>query len=65
MRVGAVCLGGLTLPQLLARRAGAAPAGTARQARSVTIFGLLGGPVQHDTWDPGCLGREAVKPRTR
>ncbi|HYH66256.1 MAG TPA: DUF1501 domain-containing protein, partial [Urbifossiella sp.] len=45
LRAGAVGLGGLTLPQLAAAR----PAG---RAKSVIVFGLLGGPSQHDTWDP-------------
>ncbi|QDU22611.1 DUF1501 domain-containing protein [Urbifossiella limnaea] len=45
LRAGAVGLGGLALPQLAAAR----PAG---RAKSVIVFGLLGGPSQHDTWDP-------------
>jgi len=49
MRVGAIGLGGLTLP-LLAQRS--ATASTAKKAKSVIIFGLVGGPAQHDTWDP-------------
>ncbi|MBM3982268.1 MAG: DUF1501 domain-containing protein [Planctomycetes bacterium] len=50
LRAGAVGLGGLTLPQLLTQRAtaGTKPA----RAKSVIIFGLTGGPAQHDTWDP-------------
>lgn len=50
LRAGAIGLGGLTLPQLLAQRATASakPA----KAKSVIIFGLTGGPAQHDTWDP-------------
>ena len=51
LRAGAIGLGGLTLPQLLAHRANASPARTAR-AKSVIIFGLMGGPSQHDTFDP-------------
>ena len=45
LRAGAVGLGGLTLPQLAAAR-------LAGRAKSVIVFGLLGGPSQHDTWDP-------------
>jgi len=45
LHAGAVGLGGLTLTQLAAAR----PAG---RAKSVIVFGLLGGPSQHDTWDP-------------
>ncbi len=50
LRAGAIGLGGLTLPQLLTQRATAStkPA----KAKSVIIFGLTGGPAQHDTWDP-------------
>jgi hypothetical protein len=52
LRAGAIGLGGLTLPQLLVRGATAAPAAKPPKARSVIVFGLLGGPGQHDTWDP-------------
>jgi uncharacterized protein (DUF1501 family) len=50
LRAGAIGLGGLTLPQLFTHRASATekPA----KAKSVIIFGLVGGPPQHDTWDP-------------
>jgi hypothetical protein len=50
MRVGTIGLGGLTLPLLTEQRS-AATSRTAK-AKSVIIFGLLGGPAQHDTWDP-------------
>jgi len=46
LRVGSVGLGGLALPHL------AAAAPKAGRAKSVILFGLLGGPSQHDTWDP-------------
>jgi hypothetical protein len=49
LRIGVVGLGGLTLPQLVARAS--APARPAK-AKSVIIFGLVGGPAQHETWDP-------------
>jgi hypothetical protein len=52
IRVGAIGLGGLTLPQLLAQQARATPSVKPGKAKSVIIFGLLGGPSQHDTWDP-------------
>ena len=52
MRVGAIGLGGLTLPQLLRQNAHAANPKLPGKAKSVIIFGLLGGPAQHDTWDP-------------
>lgn len=50
LRAGAIGLGGLALPQLRTQqaRAGASRA----KAKSVIIFGLMGGPAQHDTWDP-------------
>jgi len=53
LNVGSIGLGGLTLPQLLSRPVrgeGATP--RIGKAKSVIIFGLLGGPPQHDTWDP-------------
>jgi hypothetical protein len=47
LRIGGVALGGLTL-------AGLARAAGTRQgkARAVIVFGLIGGPPQHETWDP-------------
>ncbi len=52
LRAGAIGLGGLTLPQLLAQQACATPSGGKAKAKSVIVFGLMGGPAQHDTWDP-------------
>jgi hypothetical protein len=52
LRAGTIGLGGLTLPHLLAHRAAATPVARPGRAKSVIIFGLLGGPGQHDTWDP-------------
>jgi hypothetical protein len=52
LRAGAIDLGGLTLAHLLTQRAGATPSAKPARAKSVIIFGLLGGPGQHDTWDP-------------
>lgn len=52
LRAGAIGLGGLTLPQLLSQQAQAATTGKPPRAKSVIVFGLLGGPSQHDTWDP-------------
>src|SRR5262245_15912718 len=50
LRLGGIGLGCLSLPALLASRAnGAAPKA---KAKSVIIFGLVGGPPQHETWDP-------------
>ncbi|MBI2805799.1 MAG: DUF1501 domain-containing protein [Planctomycetes bacterium] len=58
LRIGGLGLGGLTLPHLLAARAGAT--GTERQrrdsptgrAKSCIVMCFLGGPPQHETWDP-------------
>jgi hypothetical protein len=46
LRVGSLGLAGLSLPQLVS--ASTRPA----KSKSVIVFGLLGGPSQHDTWDP-------------
>jgi hypothetical protein len=47
LRVGALGLGGLTLPDLLRARA----AGSGRDKAVVLLF-LQGGPPQHETFDP-------------
>ncbi|MFO0868589.1 MAG: DUF1501 domain-containing protein [Pirellulales bacterium] len=58
LRVGGLGLGGLSLASLLAQReargagAAAAPRGAFGRAKSVIVFGLVGGPPQHETWDP-------------
>jgi hypothetical protein len=56
LRVGGLGLAGLTLPQLVgARRAQAAFAGGDRsfgKAKSCIVLFLMGGPPQHETWDP-------------
>lgn len=53
LRVGGIGLGGLTLTDLLQRRAqAAAPISEGGKAKSVILFGLVGGPPQHETWDP-------------
>src|SRR6516164_7075037 len=53
LRVGGIGLGGLTLSSLFANRAGATPTRSSfGRAKSVIVFGLLGGPPQHETWDP-------------
>ncbi|MBX9787580.1 MAG: DUF1501 domain-containing protein [Pirellulales bacterium] len=44
-------LAGLTLPALLARRAGAAPAPAAPRGKSVILLWMTGGPSHIDTWD--------------
>jgi hypothetical protein len=55
LRIGGLGFLGLSLPSLLeARRALAAPAPTDRRgkARSCIVLFFLGGPPQHETWDP-------------
>ena len=55
MRIGGIGLGGLSLPSLLASQSANAagnPRGSFGKAKSVILFGLVGGPPQHETWDP-------------
>ena len=57
LRVGGLGLGGLSLAGLLKQRAQANPAGNSNlpgfgKAKSVIVFGLIGGLPQHETWDP-------------
>jgi len=49
--LGGIGLGGLSLTSLLTQKAQGKLAPKAR-AKSVIVFGLLGGPPQHETWDP-------------
>jgi hypothetical protein len=53
LRIGAVGLGGLTLPALLrlGQTAAAAPTAPQARARSVILLFLSGGPSQLDMWD--------------
>ena len=53
LRVGALGLGGLTLPGMLRIRAEAAQRGSNLPSRRAVIFiELAGGPTQHETYDP-------------
>lgn len=55
LRVGGLSLGGLTLSALLQRQAVSAPAAGSRsfgRARSCILLYMVGGPPQHETWDP-------------
>lgn len=54
LRVGSIGVGGLSLAGLLAGRSRASAPAQPRpgKARAVIVFGLLGGPPQHETWDP-------------
>lgn len=49
MRIGTLALGGLTLPQLLSRRAQAGA--TSEPDTTVILFWMWGGPSQFETWD--------------
>jgi len=51
LRLGSLGLMGLTLPNLLAARANANEGRTGR-AKSCIVLCFLGGPPQHETWDP-------------
>lgn len=52
LRIGSIGVGGLSLASLLQLRAEAAPTSHRPTAKSVIIFGLVGGPPQQETWDP-------------
>ena len=57
LRVGGIGLGGLSLSNLLRNRALANPATTSNisgfgKAKSIIVFGLVGGLPQHESWDP-------------
>ncbi|MBM3460241.1 MAG: DUF1501 domain-containing protein, partial [Armatimonadetes bacterium] len=55
LRIGGLGLSGLTLPTLLAARTAAASGAagsTFGKARSCLLLYLVGGPPQHETWDP-------------
>lgn len=54
LRIGSLGLGGLALPQLLAARTSATSPQRKQgaAAKSCIIMCFLGGPPQHETWDP-------------
>ena len=55
LRIGGIGLGGLSLASLLQAHASTAAPRSRRspgKAKAVILFGLLGGPPQHETWDP-------------
>ncbi len=52
LRIGALGLGGLTLPGVLASRAAAASEGRPVTDKSVVLLFLQGGPSQFETFDP-------------
>jgi hypothetical protein len=55
MQIGTACIGGLSLPSLLATQVlatRAQPSGGAVKDRSVIVLNLQGGPTQFETFDP-------------
>jgi uncharacterized protein (DUF1501 family) len=52
LRVGALPLVGLTLPQLLEGRARAASTSNPARAKACIVLFMWGGPAHQDTWDP-------------
>jgi len=64
LRIGGLGFLGLSLPALLeARRAQAAPAmaGSLGKAKSCIVLFFLGGPPQHETWDPKPLAPAEIR----
>ncbi len=52
LRVGGLGIGGLTLTGLLRQPAAASSSRSFGKARSCILLYLVGGPPQHETWDP-------------
>lgn len=52
LRIGALPLVGLSLPQLLESRARAERSSRAGRAKACIVLFMWGGPAQQDTWDP-------------
>ena len=52
LRIGAVSLGGLSLPSLLRARAGTSDSGIRPRAKTVIVLFNGGGIPHHETWDP-------------
>jgi uncharacterized protein (DUF1501 family) len=61
LRVGALGLGGLTLPGLLAARNAVAAEGGYVNDKSVVFLFLRGGPTQFETWDPKMTAPEQYR----
>jgi uncharacterized protein (DUF1501 family) len=61
LRVGALGLGGLTLPNLLAAKAAAS---SAVRDKAVVMLFLQGGPPQHETFDPHMDAAEEYRSAT-
>lgn len=52
LRVGSLGMLGLNLPTLLAAQANASSGRIGGRAKSCIVMCFLGGPAQHETWDP-------------
>src|SRR5437016_440173 len=67
LRAGGLGLFGLSLPELLRGRSGAAETraapvqGRAGQAKACIVLFLMGGPPQHSTWDPKPAAPDAIR----
>jgi hypothetical protein len=64
LRIGSLALGGLTLPGLLAARAGAAEARRPVTDKAVIFLFLHGGPSQTETFDPKMSAPEGIRSAT-
>ena len=61
LRIGALGLGGLTLPNLMQARAQASEAGSFVRNKSVVFLFLHGGPSQYETWDPKMTAPDNIR----
>jgi len=62
LQVGGIGLGGLTLSAFMpAAKSSIASGRGSGKAKSVIVFGLVGGPPQHETWDPKPDAPEEVR----
>ena len=52
LKAGFAGIAGLSLPELIKLRVGAAESGTPMSSKSVILLWMTGGPSQIDTWDP-------------
>ncbi len=64
LKVGTAGLAGLTLPQLLAHKAGAARANRETKSRSVVFLFLCGGASQFETFDPKMTAPQGIRSAT-